>query len=96
MSPEPVFYVCVSVCSVMSDFAITWTEAHQARLSMELSRQEYWNGLPFPTPGDLPDPEVELVSLSSPALAGRFFATRTTWDVTCQKDFADVIKFKIS
>ena len=74
MSPEPVFYVCVSVCSVMSDFAITWTEARQARLSMELSRQEYWNGLPFPTPGDLPDPGNEP---SSPALAGRFFTTES-------------------
>ena len=95
MSPEPVFYACVSVRSVVSDFAITWTEARQARLSREFSRQEYWNGLLFPTPGDLPDLEVELVSLSSPALAGGFFTTRTTWDVTCQKDFADVIKFKI-
>ena len=39
---------------------------------MEFSRQEYWNRLPFPTPGDLPDPGIELVSL---ALAGRFFTT---------------------
>ena len=41
-------------------------------LSMELYRQEYWSRLPFPTPGDLPDPRIELVS---PALAGRFFTT---------------------
>ena len=41
-------------------------------LSTEFSRQEDWNGLPFPTPGDLPDPGIELVSL---ALAGRFFTT---------------------
>ena len=40
---------------------------------MEFSRQEYWSGLPFPTPEDLPDPGVEPVSLASPALAGRFF-----------------------
>ena len=44
----------------------------QAPLSMELSRQEYWSGLPFPPPGDLPDPGIEPVSL---ALAGGFFTT---------------------
>ena len=37
----------------------SWTLAHQAPLSMEFSRQEYWSGLPFPTPGDLPDPGTE-------------------------------------
>ena len=42
---------------------------------MEFSRQEYWSGLPFPTPGDLPGPGVELRSLISVALAGGFFAT---------------------
>ena len=40
---------------------------------MEFSRQEYWNGLPFPTPEDLPNPGIEPLSLASPALAGRFF-----------------------
>ena len=40
-------------------FAIPWTAAHQAPLFMGFSRQEYWNGLPFPSPGDLPDPEIE-------------------------------------
>jgi len=47
----------------------------QAPLSMEFSRQEYWSGLPFPPPGDLPDPGIEPVSLVSLALAGRFFTT---------------------
>ena len=42
---------------------------------MEFSRQEYWSGLLFPTLGDLPDPGIELASLASPALAGRFFTT---------------------
>ena len=42
---------------------------------MEFSRQGYWSGLPFAPPGDLPDPGIELASLASPALAGRFFAT---------------------
>ena len=40
-------------------FATPWTVAHQAPLSMGLSRQEYWSGLPFPSPGDLPDPGIE-------------------------------------
>ena len=51
--------------SVISDSVIPWTVAHQAPLSMEFSRQEYWNGLPFPSPGDLPDPGIEP---GSPAL----------------------------
>ena len=46
--------------------------AHQSPLSMGFPRQEYWSGLPFPSPGDLPDPGIEL---SSPALIGRFFTT---------------------
>ena len=46
----------------------SWTLAHQAPLSMELSRQEYWSGLPFPTPGDLPDPGMESMSSESHAL----------------------------
>ena len=60
----------------MSDSYVTqWTVAHQAPLSMGFSRQEYWNGLPFPSSGDLPDPGIELTSLT---LAGRFFTTETT------------------
>ena len=46
--------------SVLSDpFTTPWTAAHQTPLSMEFSRQEYWSGLPFPSPGDLPDPEIK-------------------------------------
>ena len=45
--------------SVLFDSATLWTVAHQAPLSMGFSRQEYWSGLPFPSPGDLPDPEIE-------------------------------------
>jgi len=40
-------------------FVTPWTVAHQAPLSMGFSRQEYWSGLPFPSPGDLPDPGIE-------------------------------------
>ena len=46
--------------------------AHQAALSMGLSRQAHWSGLPFPSPGDLPDPGIKP---KSPALAGGFFTT---------------------
>ena len=47
-------------CSIVSDsFVIPWTVAHQTPLSTEFSRQEYWSGLPFPSPGDLPDPGIE-------------------------------------
>ena len=51
-----------------------------SNLSMGFSRQEYWSGLPFPPPGDLPDPGIEPKSLISPALGGRFFTTSTTWE----------------
>ena len=56
-------------------FVTPLTVAHQALLSMEFSRQEYWSGLPFPTPGDLPDSGMKPMSLVSPALAGGFFTT---------------------
>ena len=61
---------CLTLCSPI---------ARHAPLSMEFSRQEYWSGLPFPIPGDLPDPGVESTSLASPELTSRFFTTRTTW-----------------
>ena len=59
-------------------FQTPWTVAYQAPLSMQFSRQEYWSGLPFPSPGDLPDPGIKLASLVSPALADGFFTTSTT------------------
>ena len=57
-------------CSVVSD---SLRPHGQAPLSMEVSRQEYWSGLSFPSPGDLSDPEIEPKSHMPPALAGRFF-----------------------
>ena len=51
--------------------------AHQAPLAMGLSWQEYWHGLPFPPPEDLPDSRIKPMSLASPALAGRFFTTES-------------------
>ena len=69
--------VCVCVCvythtstsecvsrSVMWDSVTPWTVACQAPLSMEFSRQEYWHGLPFPTPGNVPHPGIEPTSLA--------------------------------
>ena len=54
-------------------FVTLWTLAHQALLSMEFSRQEYWSGLPCPPSGDLSNRRIESTSLMSPALADRFF-----------------------
>ena len=54
---------------------IPWTAACQSLLSMGFPRQEYWSGLPFPSPGDPPDLGIEL---ASPALAGGFFMTESS------------------
>ena len=59
-------------------FVTQWTVAYQAPVTMGFSRPEYWSGVPFPTPGALPNPGIEPVSLMSPALAGGFFTTRAT------------------
>ena len=75
--------VCVCVCtrsrvcsqSHVQLFATPWTVVCQAPLSKGFSRQEYWSGLSFPSPGDLPGPGIKPESLASPALAGRFFTT---------------------
>ena len=61
-------------------FLTLWTVACQAPLFMGFSMQEYWSGLLFPPPGDLPDPAIEPESLASPALAGGFFTTSATWE----------------
>ena len=61
------------VLSLIQFFVSPWTLDCQASLSMGFFRQEYWNGLPFPTLGDLPDPGIEPTSLVSPALAGVVF-----------------------
>ena len=66
--------------SVVSDSVTLWSVARQAPLSMGLCRQEYWSGLQCPPPWDCPDPGIEPTSLMSPALAGGFFTTNTTWE----------------
>ena len=61
-------------------FATPWIVARQVPLSMEFCRQEYWSGLPCPSPGDFPNPGIEPKSLKSPALAGKYFTTSATWE----------------
>jgi len=69
--PAKSLQLCLTLCNPMDS---------QACLSMALSRQEYWSGLPFPSPGYLPNSGIEPASLLSPALAGRFFTTSATWE----------------
>ena len=69
--------VCVCVCVLrhVRFSATPWPIAYQSPLSMEFSRQEYWSGLPFPSPGNL-NPGIKPTPLISPVLAGKFF---TSW-----------------
>ena len=53
---------------------------------MEFSKQEYWNGLPFSSPGELPNPVIQPMSLMSAALAGGFFTTSATWEVPLRNE----------
>ena len=66
---------CVRLCVTPE------TAAHQAPPSLGFSRQEHWSGLPFPSPGDLPDPGIEPESLMSRALAGRFLHRATLFQI---------------
>ena len=70
--------VNVKSLSCVRLLATPWTVAYQAPLSLGFSRQEYWSGLPFPSPGDLPDPGIEPWS---PALQADAFTTRATREV---------------
>ena len=63
------------VLSRVQLFTTSWTVGHEVPLSMEFCKQEYWMGLPFPTPGGLPNPGIELACLSFHVLAGGFFTT---------------------
>ena len=75
-----------------SVFPAPWTIAHQAPLSVEFSRQEYWSQVPFTNPGDCPGPGIKFMSPAPPELAGGFFTTSITWEASCIKvcvfDFA--------
>ena len=70
-------FFLVSVCASHSVMFVTpWTVAHQAPLSMGFSRQEYWSGLPFPSPGDLPNPGIKP---GSPALQADSLPSEPPW-----------------
>ena len=82
MSTEVLQVRCV--CCVVSHFSHVWPCEHMVyspagSLVQGILRQEYWSVSPCPSPGDLPNPGIETVSLKSPALAGEFFTTRVTW-----------------
>ena len=70
-----VVYILILCIYTQSYFEAPWTIARQALLSMGFPRQEYWGGLPFPSPGDLQNPGMEPMSPASPALRGRFLTT---------------------
>ena len=72
-----VLFLAAKYAKSCPTFATLWTINLQVPLSMRLPKRDYWSGLPFPSPGDLPGPGIEPVSLTSPALAGRFFTTST-------------------
>ena len=63
------------MCVVSNSLGPRGLVAHEGPLSMGFSGQEYWSALPFPSPGDPPDPGIEPMSCASPALADRFFTT---------------------
>ena len=71
---------CACVLSHVRLFATPWVVAHQAPLSLRFPREEYWNGLLFPSPGDLPDLKITLTWFALPASAGGFFTTSATWE----------------
>ena len=98
-------YVCVCVCvcvcvlSRVRLFATLWTVSCYPPLSLEFSRQDYWNALPFPTPGDPSDPGIEPTSVF-PALVGGFFITeppgksylRTCWALLSHSVVSDSLR----
>ena len=74
-------------------FVTLWPVARQALLSVEFSRQEYWSGLPFPSPGDLPNPGIKPVCFKSPALVAGFFNTSDTWEaMNCDPNCSSIIQ----
>ena len=83
-------YAYIQHCGVLSHFisvwlfATLWTVVHQTPLSMGFSRQEYWRGLPFPSPGYLSNPGIEPKSLMSSALAGGLSTISATWEAESQ------------
>ena len=79
-------YILTQLLSQVWLFVTPWTLL--APLSMGFPKQDYWNGLPFPIPGNHPNPGIESMSLASPALAGRFFTTCATWEACFWRQLA--------
>ena len=77
LTTERMYVLCLCACALshVQLFVTPWTP-HHAPLSLGFFTQEYWSGLPFPSPGNLPHPGIIPTSLTSPALAGGFF---TSW-----------------
>ena len=73
-------YAMLNHFSRVQVFVTPWTVAHQVPLSMGFSKQEYWSGLPCPSPRGLLDSGMKPSSLMSPALAGEFFITSAIWE----------------
>ena len=79
--------MCLYILSHVEFFVTPWIIARQAHLSMGFSRQEYWSGLPFPSPGDLPDPGVEPRSpaLQADSLSSELQGVPKLWGATEKK-----------
>ena len=81
MRQDDIVLCCVQSLSRVRLLATPWTVAHQVPWSLRFPRQEYWSGLPLPSPGDLPNPGIQPGSLVSPVSAAGFFTTVCTWEV---------------
>ena len=79
LKENPVIHSCLVAKSCLT-LVTPWTVAHQALWFMELLRQEYWSGLPFPSSGNLPDPGIGPASPASSTLSGGFLTTCATWE----------------
>ena len=85
---------CCCLVTVSSDSFVTpWTVAHQAPLSMGFPRQEYWSGLPFPSPGDLPNPGIKP---TTPVLTGGFFTVEPSRKLTYVHTVPQIIQYFFS
>ena len=90
------FFLCIHAQTLnhCQHFVTPWTVAHQVPLSIEFSRQEYWNGLPFPIPGDRLDLGIKPTSPESPILAGGFFPVEPPGKPSCLLSFHLFFNFK--
>ena len=93
--PSCIGYVLLHMCAKTLQLCLCvtpWTVALQAPLSMGFFRQEYWHGLPCPSPGYLPNPGIEPMSFMSPALAGGFFTTEPPGKPLCSSITTNYLK----